>query len=108
MKPKTEVATEHAVIGLVVMLVAPIRALWVGWIVSILWGWFVTPLGVTPINAWHGAGISLLISLLTAKYDVKSEPSPTPTKDFLSGVVLVLVYGVIVLLFGALYHGLMV
>lgn len=39
-----------------------------GFVISMLWGWYVVPLGVLPINLLHGVGIALLVSVLTFKY----------------------------------------
>jgi hypothetical protein len=30
---------------------------WGGYVASVLWGWFVVPLGVSSITFWHAAGL---------------------------------------------------
>lgn len=32
---------------------------WRGYVLSILWGWFVVPMGVMPLSAAHAAGLCL-------------------------------------------------
>lgn len=34
------------------------------WALMTLWGWFVVPLGVTPISLWHAAGLDLMAALV--------------------------------------------
>lgn len=42
-----------------------IAALYRGWALSVLWGWYLVPLGVTGISAAHGAGLAIIAGLLT-------------------------------------------
>lgn len=39
-----------------------------GWVVSILWGWFVAPLGLAEITIAQGAGMSLLLAVCTHQF----------------------------------------
>lgn len=43
-----------------------------GYVLSILWMWFVVPLGVLPITAVHGIGIFLLVCFLSVKKTPKN------------------------------------
>jgi hypothetical protein len=40
--------------------------LW-GWAGSVLWAWFVVPLGAAEISMWHAAGLRVLVSLVTSR-----------------------------------------
>lgn len=35
-----------------------------GWVLSILWSWFLVPLGVPAVNTAHAIGIATIASLL--------------------------------------------
>lgn len=35
---------------------------WGGYVTSILWGWFVVPLGVMAITYWHAVGLSCVVA----------------------------------------------
>ncbi len=47
---------------------------WTGYVMSVLWGWFIVPLGVIPITVWHAIGISSLIRVFTAKRSSLTKP----------------------------------
>ena len=55
------------------MLVAVPLAAWEGWAVSILWGWFVVPLGVPSLSVWSAAGLALVAALLTHQWKRPSD-----------------------------------
>jgi len=38
-----------------------------GWVFSVMWGWFVVPLGAPAVGAWHAAGLTSIWTLLTYK-----------------------------------------
>jgi hypothetical protein len=44
-----------------------------GFVLSILWGWFIVPLGVNPIGMAWAIGISGITTLLTYQFDTKRE-----------------------------------
>ena len=49
-----------------------------GWIISMLWSWFIVPqFSVGPLSIFTALGISLLVTLLTHEFDAtkaKQEP----------------------------------
>lgn len=45
-----------------------------GWVVSLLWRWFIVPLGVRPMNAAQGLGLALMVSLLTKQHGNDEDP----------------------------------
>lgn len=52
--------------ALAVLLAIPVAFLtfvfWGGYVLSVMWAWFVTPLGVAPITTLHAAGLQCLLS----------------------------------------------
>lgn len=42
-----------------------LSAIWKGYVLSVLWGWFVVPLGAPPVTIPVAIGVSLVVSLLT-------------------------------------------
>lgn len=44
----------------------PIWALWSGFVIQTLWGWFVAPLGVPVLGLCQAIGIHVLVSFLVA------------------------------------------
>ena len=56
--------SKSKVLLLVAAFVTPVAFLtnvfWGGYVLSVLWGWFVSPLGVQSISALHAAGLQCL------------------------------------------------
>lgn len=48
-----------------------------GFVLSVLWGWFLVPLGVTDIGIAGAIGISFIISMFTANNSGKVAESVT-------------------------------
>lgn len=48
-------------VGFVIILLLGI--FWGGYITSLLWGWFMVPLGVKAITYWHAVGLGPLFSM---------------------------------------------
>jgi putative flippase GtrA len=44
-----------------------------GWTVSILWEWFLVPLGLPALGIAHAIGISLAVAFLTHQTDTKKD-----------------------------------
>jgi hypothetical protein len=68
-----------------------------GLCLSILWLWFITPLGVPAITALHGMGLCYVGATLFGKKD------PNPKVDA-EKILYVLLYDGFALLFGYLTH----
>lgn len=58
------------------LLAIPAMALLQGWILSLVWGWFVVPIGVAPIGVVHGIGIVLLVAFFRNVTPAKKVPQP--------------------------------
>ena len=52
---------------LMAIVILAASTLFKGWIVQVLWGWFIAPLGLMELTLWHAIGISLIASVLTHK-----------------------------------------
>lgn len=70
-----------------------------GFVVSIGWGWFIVPLGVTPIGFAHALGISVFAAAMTHKIDTNK-----PEKDGLQMMVEGLIMNVLILGFMWIYQ----
>lgn len=65
-----------------------ISIFWGGWVTSILWAWFIVPLGVMPINYWHAVGIGCVVAAFLGTrgmYDGPEDKDP----DVQFGIVMV-------------------
>jgi len=49
-------------------------ALWGGFAASVLWGWFVVPLGVPEVSVLHAMGLTLALRAL-AGFSGKPQPA---------------------------------
>lgn len=54
------------------MLVIAVFIPWYGFAVSVLWRWFVVPLGAPEITWAHAAGLSLILGMSRARLEGKS------------------------------------
>ena len=70
-----------------------------GWVLSILWGWFMVPVfGLPVLNIPFAIGLALVVRLLTSSSSSKDDDKYAWTKPFLSPFAALLV-GWIVLQF---------
>lgn len=53
-------------------------ALWGGFAVSVLWGWFVVPLGVPEVSTLHAMGLTLAMRALAG---FSGKPQPAKHED---------------------------
>ena len=47
-----------------------------GWTLMLLWGWFITPLGVASIGLFHAVGLSLIIAFFKTDKPIQNGDSP--------------------------------
>lgn len=97
----------------------PLFLLWIvsgtiirGLVFAKLWDWFLIPnLHVPPIGAAQALGIALLVSVLTdhgsASSVTKSDGSSSVTRVVLTGIFKSIIYSLVILAMGALYHSFM-
>ena len=100
MKKENENAGIFALLGLILAL--PLAA-WSGFVISKLWEWFVSPLGVPHLSVWHAAGVSVLIRLLTTDAAILPTQERTPAEKFGFMLGWAVLLPALSLGFGALY-----
>lgn len=83
------------IIGIVAISV--ISVLLRGWVLTILWGWFLVPLGAKAITIPLALGLSGTIGMFTI--DVKRERAP-----ILEALVASIVVSILSLAIGSVYH----
>ena len=67
-----------AVSVLLALPLAMLYALYAGWAVSVLWGWFVVPLGPPAIGVMHAAGLLFTAGAArSSKAWIRDEYRPT-------------------------------
>ena len=59
---KTDEDAENAIALLALVAMVPLMLLQ-GWALSLLWAWFVVPLGAPAIGIVHGYGLMLVVTL---------------------------------------------
>jgi hypothetical protein len=67
----TNPKVEHSLPVAFGLLVAmPPTQVWLGYVLSWLWQWFVVPLGVPAVSVWQAAGLVCLADLLRLRVSV--------------------------------------
>lgn len=101
--------TEHQLLGclvalLILIVLVPVMAVMQGWVLTILWGWFVVPtFGLPQLSIAVAIGFSLIVSLFRGAQQSKT-PDERSTEEKV-GQALVLFFGpLIVLFFGWIVH----
>lgn len=87
-----------SILGLAVVIVP--LALLRGWVLSLLWGWFIVPLGVPAVGVVHAIGIAFVVGMFTSAAKVDSDH---PWRNIAIGFLAPL----LTLAFGAIVHGFM-
>ncbi len=69
------------------LVMAPFVVASTGFALSILWRWFVVPLGAPAIGMWHAAGLSAFVGFVTMKArDYDDVPTPNVREAVLGTV----------------------
>ena len=82
-----------------VILLIPISVTLRGIAVALLWGWFLTPLGLPTISIPLAIGISLLVGYLTGNYKEDAEDIGEAVLDAILAPIFVIIVGFIISLF---------
>jgi hypothetical protein len=51
--------------ALIILATMPTWGILSGWVLTVLWGWFLMPLGLPPVHLWHAVGLLIAVDLLT-------------------------------------------
>lgn len=76
---KTRIMDSELAELLGVLFVLILTSVYYGWVLSVLWNWFVVPLGVTAIGIAHGVGIYMVTGLLVSRG--RTRPGPIKWLD---------------------------
>lgn len=76
-----------------------------GWVLSVLWGWFVVPFfGLTMLSIPLALGISLLVGILTKEDTDCVKPERSTEEAWAYSISSILLGPLLVLLFGFIIH----
>lgn len=59
-----------------------------GWALSMLWAWFLVPLGAPPLSVAQACGVSLLVAYLTYTIDTAEQLATAEQKQSLAATRL--------------------
>lgn len=79
---------------LATLIVGPFIFIEQGWAISVLWNWFVAPLGAPQIGIATAIGISLTVGLIRMKGAKSPERTRRESIEHLIGLVLIPLVGV--------------
>lgn len=100
-------SSEEAIIGCLLMFITlPIGAVWSGFVLSVLWGWFVVPTFGAPIlNIPAAIGIAGIVSYLTrSSHKEKTKDDGDPLGRAIIAIGEMLLLPAFSLSFGWLVH----
>lgn len=83
-KEVARVATESflsLIIGVIILFLSP-------YVMTLMWGWFITGFGLPALGYWHAFGVMLVVDFLTYKAPSTSEGSFQQIKHTLYYVLL--------------------
>ena len=95
-----------SVIGLIIAAIVGVAlyAVYNAWVLTILWGWFIVPLGVKSLSIAHAYGFTLLTSLILGNRGVKENKNK---EDWVGTVITWLLLPLVALFFGWIAVGFM-
>lgn len=74
------------------------------WVLTILWGWFIVPLGVKALSVAHAYGITLVTGLILSNRGVKENKDKD---DWVGSILTWLLLPLVALFFGWIAVGFM-
>lgn len=89
------------------LLVGPaISIFWGGYVASVLWFWFVVPLGAPAISTTHAAGLSCVVSTFMGSRGLYQgeQKNKSPEEAISTALGVVILIPLVVLTFGWLIH----
>lgn len=81
-----------------ILLVAAFRAVWGGWVLTVLWRWFICPLGLGPIRIAEAAGLVVVAGMFATE-----EEEPEDNRPFSKRLQWRVICAVFIPLLGLLY-----
>jgi hypothetical protein len=92
---------ERPIVVLLGLFGSPLLAVWMSYVLTILWGWFMVPLGVHAIGKAHAYGLATLIGLVRTKTGKSDDASVA------AAIAIAIIAPTISLLAGWIAHSLM-
>ena len=87
-------------LGLVVVFVVSLvlSAIWKGYVLSVIWGWFAVPtFGLPPLSLVPAIGISYIIGFLTCQYNPPRKDDKSHQERFQESVLFSFIYPLLIL-----------
>lgn len=95
-----------SVIGLIIAAIIGLFlfAIYNAWVLTILWGWFIVPLGVKSLSIAHAYGFTLVTGLILSNRGIKENKGKD---DWVSSIITWLLLPLAALFFGWIAVGFM-
>lgn len=95
-----------SVIGLIIAAIVGLFlfVIYNAWVLTILWSWFIVPLGVKALSIAHACGFTLVTGLILSNRGVKENKGKD---DWVSSIITWLLLPLVALFFGWIYVGFM-
>lgn len=95
-----------SVIGLILCIVTALflYCIYNAWVLTILWGWFIVPLGVKSLSIAHAYGFTLVTGLILSNRGIKENKGKD---DWVSSIITWLLLPLVALFFGWIAVGFM-
>lgn len=93
-------------VGILIVLAIAGLAVWWAYVLSILWTWFVVPLGVKAISIAHAYGLTLVVSGLMSSRGLELN-STKDKSSYANSLAFSIIAPAVLLLFGYVAVGFM-
>lgn len=86
------------------LILGVISSIWNGYAISVLWGWFITPVfGLPILNIPQAIGLGLIITFLTQAIDCRKDEDDTKTQ-IIKSIFIIILRPLFALLIGYIVH----
>lgn len=90
-----------SLIGCFFFLLLPLGALWNGYVLSVLWGWFIVPtFEIRPLGVLPAIGVAMVVGYLTKQMDTYVDKSKSINERIIQSIVYMALGPAIALVFG--------
>ena len=95
-----------SVFGIIIAVIVGLFlfAIYNAWVLTILWGWFIVPLGVKALSIAHAYGFTLVTGLILSTRGIKENKGKD---DWVSSIITWLLLPLVALFFGWIAVGFM-
>lgn len=88
--------------GAVICISIVLSTIWRGYVLSVMWSWFiVTTFGARPIGIAAAAGISIIVTFLTASHRITQDEERSFAMRMIEGILSAILWPALCLAFGA-------